>query len=81
MRKTTAMKLTLTLDTALSGVRAALTEEWDEIGSEVRMEPMVRLFDHEEQAIAWGRRLARRRRLNQIYLTDNRRNGAAATST
>jgi hypothetical protein len=68
-----AMKLTLTLDAAPAGVRAALAEEWDETGGPVRMEPMVRLFEVEEQAIAWGRAMARRRRLNQIYLTDNRR--------
>jgi hypothetical protein len=67
------MKLTLTLDEAASGVRAALVEEWDDIGGPAKMAPMVRLFDHEEQAIAWGRGMARRRRLSQIYLTDNRR--------
>jgi hypothetical protein len=67
------MKLTLTLDEAPSGVRAALVEEWDEIGGLARMAPMVRLFDRDEEAIAWGRGLARRRRLSQIYLTDNRR--------
>jgi hypothetical protein len=69
------MKLTLTLDAAPSGVRAALTEEWDGVGGPAKMAPMVRLFDTEEEAIAWGRRLARRRRLGRIYLTDNRRNG------
>jgi hypothetical protein len=37
------------------------------------MEPMVRLFDTDEQAIAWGRRIAGRRRLNQIYLIDRRK--------
>jgi hypothetical protein len=67
------MKLTLTLDEAPSGVRAALVEEWDEIGGLARMAPMVRLFDRDEEAIAWGRGLARRRRLSQIYLTDNRK--------
>jgi hypothetical protein len=67
------MKLTLTLDEAPSGVRAALVEEWDEIGGAAKMAPMVRLFDREEQAIAWGRGVARRRRLTQIYLTDNRK--------
>jgi hypothetical protein len=74
------MRLTLTLDAALSGVRAALTEEWDEIAGPVRMEPMVRLFEQEEQAIAWGRGMARRRRLGQIYLTDNRRNPPEAAA-
>lgn len=69
------MKLTLTLDAAPAGVRAALTEEWEGVGGPAKMAPMVRLFDTEEQAIAWGRRLAHRRRLGQIYLTDNRRNG------
>jgi hypothetical protein len=68
------MKLTLTLDAAPYGVRAALTEEWDEIGGPIKMAPMVRLFAQEAEAIAWGRSLARRRRLSQIYLTDNRRN-------
>jgi hypothetical protein len=67
------MKLTLTLDAAAPGVRAALAEEWDDIGGSVKMEPMVRLFDSEEQAIAWGRRLAGRRRLSQIYLIDRRK--------
>jgi hypothetical protein len=37
------------------------------------MEPMVRLFDAEEQAIVWGRAFASRRGLKQIYLTDNRK--------
>ena len=67
------MKLTLTLDAAPAGVRAALAEEWEEIGRSVRMEPMVRLFDTEEQAIAWGRALAGRRRLSRIYLIDHRK--------
>jgi hypothetical protein len=67
------MKLTLTLDEAPSGVRAALVEEWDDIGGLARMAPMVRLFDRDEDAITWGRGLARRRRLSQIYLTDNRK--------
>jgi hypothetical protein len=68
------MRLTLTLDADPSGVRAALAEAWDDIGGPVAMAPMVRLFDREEQAIAWGRSVARRRRLSQIFLTDNRRN-------
>jgi hypothetical protein len=67
------MKLTLTLDAAAAGVRAALAEEWEEIGASVKMEPMIRLFDTEEQAIAWGRRIAGRRRLGQIYLIDRRK--------
>jgi hypothetical protein len=67
------MKLTLTLDAAPSGVRAALVEEWEEIGGAAKMEPMLRHFDSEEQAIAWGRRLAGRRRLRQIYLIDRRK--------
>ena len=67
------MKLTLTLDAAAAGVRAALAEEWEEIGASVKMEPMIRLFDTEEQAIAWARRLAGRRRLSQIYLIDHRK--------
>jgi hypothetical protein len=67
------MKLTLTLDAAPAGVRAALTEEWDELTGPVSMVPMVRHFARDEEAIAWGRALARRRRLSRIYLTDNRR--------
>jgi hypothetical protein len=72
-RKTGAMKLTLTLDPVPAGLRAALAEEWEEIGGSVKMEPMVRLFDTEEQAIAWARRMAGRRRLSQIYLIDHRK--------
>ena len=37
---------------------------------------MVRHFDSDEQAIVWGRSLARRRGLGQIFLTDNRKTGA-----
>jgi hypothetical protein len=66
------MKLTLTLDQAPFGVRAALVEEWDEIGWHMTMAPMVRLFASSEQAIAWGRLRAHRRGLREIYLTDNR---------
>jgi hypothetical protein len=40
------------------------------------MEPMVRHFDTDEQAIGWGRAFARRRGLGQIFLTDNRKTGA-----
>ena len=67
------MKLTLILDPAPVGVRASLFEEWEELGRTARMEPMVRLFDAEEQAIVWGRAFASRRGLKQIYLTDNRK--------
>jgi hypothetical protein len=67
------MKLTLILDTAPVGVRASLIEEWDEIRSGARMEPRVRLFDTEEQALVWGRTLASRRGLKQLFLTDNRK--------
>jgi hypothetical protein len=67
------MKLTLVLDPAPIGVRASLVEEWDELGGTAKMEPMVRLFDSDEQAIVWGRSLANRRGLKQIYLTDNRK--------
>jgi hypothetical protein len=70
------MKLTLILDSAPSGVRASLLEEWDELGNTAKMEPMVRHFDSDEQAIVWGRSLARRRGLAQIFLTDNRKAGA-----
>ena len=69
------MKLTLMLDAAPTGVRASLIEEWDELGGTVKMEPMVRHFDSDEQAIVWSRSLARRRGLAQIFLTDNRKNG------
>ena len=69
------MKLTLMLDAAPTGVRASLIEEWDELGSTAQMEPMVRHFDSDEQAIVWGRSLARRRGLAQIFLTDNRKTG------
>ena len=71
------MKLTLILDPAASGLRASLVEEWDEAGHAVRMAPMVRLFESEEQALAWGRALAKRRSLNRLYLTDNRRGNRA----
>ena len=67
------MKLTLILDPAAAGVRASVVEEWDELGGTQRMEPMVRHFDSDEQAIVWGRSLARRRGLGQIFLTDNRK--------
>ncbi len=73
--KGAAMKFTLMLDAAPTGVRASLIEEWDELGSTAKMEPMVRHFDSDEQAIVWGRSLARRRGLAQIFLTDNRKNG------
>ena len=67
------MKLTLILDAAPVGVRASLVEEWEEPGGTAKMDPRVRLFDSDEQAIAWGRSLAGRRGLKQIYLTDNRK--------
>jgi hypothetical protein len=67
------MKLTLILDSAPTGVRASLVEEWDEIDGAARMEPRIRHFDFDEQAIVWGRSLARRRGLAQIFLTDNRK--------
>ena len=67
------MKLTLILDPAPVGVRASLIEEWDEIGHTAKMEPMVRLFASEEPALVWGRSFATRRRLKQLYLTDNRK--------
>jgi hypothetical protein len=70
------MKLTLILDPTASGLRASLVEEWDETGGAVRMAPMVRLFDSEEQALAWGRTWARRRGLARLYLTDNRAGAA-----
>jgi hypothetical protein len=67
------MKLTLTLDAAPIGVRASLTEEWDEIAGSAKMEPRVRLFETEEQALVWGRSLASRRGLKQLFLSDNRK--------
>jgi hypothetical protein len=67
------MKLTLILDPAPIGVRASLIEEWEDPVLTAKMDPRVRLFDSEEQAIAWGRSLAGRRGLKQIYLTDNRK--------
>jgi hypothetical protein len=67
------MKLTLILDPAPIGVRASLIEEWAEVARNTRMEPRVRLFDTEEQALAWGRLLAHRRGLKQLFLTDNRK--------
>jgi hypothetical protein len=67
------MKLTLILDSAPIGVRASIIEEWEEPGRAAKMEPRIRLFDSDEQAIGWGRALASRRGLKQIYLTDNRK--------
>ncbi|MGC2203363.1 MAG: hypothetical protein WA633_24875 [Stellaceae bacterium] len=67
------MKLTLILDAAPVGVRASLVEEWDEVTGATKMEPRVRLFDNEEEALAWGRSLASRRGLKQLFLTDNRK--------
>jgi hypothetical protein len=67
------MKVTLVLDPAPVGVRASLTEEWDEVSRTTKMEPRVRLFDTEEQALAWGRSLASRCGLKQLFLTDNRK--------
>ena len=65
------MKLTLILDAAPIGVRASLIEEWDEIAGSAKMAPRVRLFDTEEQALVWGRTLANRRGLKQLFLTNN----------
>ena len=67
------MKVTLTLDPAPAGVRASLVEEWDDGGRIARMAPRVRVFDDDEAALRWGRALAARRRLDRIYLTDNRK--------
>lgn len=67
------MKLTLILDAAPDGVRASLVEEWEEAGQTTRMEPRVRLFDNDDEAIRWGRALAGRRRLDKLFLTDNRK--------
>jgi len=70
------MKLTLILDQAPVGVRASLIEEWDEETGGTRMEPRIRVFDTEEQALAWGRSLAHHRGLKQLFLTDNRKASA-----
>ena len=67
------MKLTLILDAAPIGVRASLTEEWEDIAGNAKMEPRVRLFETEEQALVWGRSLASRRGLKQLFLSDNRK--------
>ena len=67
------MKVTLILDPARIGVRASLVEEWEEVARNTKMEPRVRLFDTEEEALAWGRVLAHRRGLKQLFLTDNRK--------
>ena len=69
------MKLTMILDPAPSGVQASLIEEWDDLDGPAKMEPRVRHFDSGEEAIVWGRSLARRRGLAQIFLTDNRKAG------
>ena len=74
------MKLTLIFDPAPIGVRASLVEEWDEVARSARMEPRIRLFDTEEQALAWGRLLAHRRGLKQLFLTDNRKTADSNTS-
>ena len=65
--------MTLVLDPAPIGVRASLVEEWDEIAHTAKMEARVRLFDTEDQAFAWGRSLASRRGLKQLFLSDNRK--------
>ena len=67
------MKLTVILDATPRGVRASLIEEWDEVTGTTKMEPRVRLFDTEEEALAWGRSMASRRGLKQLFLTDNRK--------
>ena len=74
------MKLTLILDPAAAGVRASLIEEWEEITRATKMEPRIRLFSIEEQALAWGRSLASRRGLKQLFLTDNRKSGGGGAA-
>lgn len=66
------MKLMLTLEPDPAGVRASLVEEWEDARGTARMEPMVRLFDRDEEAVSWARALARRRGLKQVFLTDTR---------
>lgn len=73
------MKLTLILNPAPVGVCASLVEEWDEITRSTKMEPRVRLFDSEEQALAWGRSWASRRGLKQLFLTDNRKSAGGGS--
>lgn len=75
------MKLTLVLDPAAAGVRASLIEEWEEIARAVKMEPRSRIFGTEEQALAWGRSLASRRGLKQLFLTDNRKPSGGGSSS
>jgi hypothetical protein len=70
------MKLTLILDAAPVGLRASLVEEWEEIVRTTKMEPRIRLFDSEEEALAWGRAMASRRGLKQLFLSDNRKSAA-----
>jgi hypothetical protein len=67
------MKLTLILDAAPQGVRASLVEEWDHPGGSTRMEPMIRHFESDEDAVVWARVRARRRGISQIYLNDTRK--------
>jgi hypothetical protein len=69
------MKLTLILDAGPAGICARIVEEWDWIAGEMRMEPMVRRFDTDDEALAWGRLVARRRGVGRLYLTDNRKTG------
>jgi hypothetical protein len=38
-----------------------------------KMEPRVRLFSSEEEALAWERSMASRRGLKQLFLSDNRK--------
>jgi len=66
------MKLTLTLEATRDGMRAGLVEEWDEPGGVARMEPMIRVFDDRDAAMSWGRAMARRRGLKQLYLNEGR---------
>jgi hypothetical protein len=75
------MKLTLILDPAPGGVRASLIEEWEEIARSTKMEPRVRLFDSEDHALAWGRSLASRRGLKQLFLTDNRKSAGGGAAS
>ena len=73
------MQLTLLLDPAPAGVRSKSDRGVDEIGGTARMEELIRHFDTDEQAIVWGRAMARRRGLAQIFLTTTARPPVSVT--
>jgi len=67
------MKLALIFNAAPVSVCASLVQEWEEIARTTKMEPRVRLFSSEEEALAWDRSMASRRGLKQLFLSDNRK--------